>query len=367
MYAWTGDQEKMLFGTLFSVNLAEQLDDTPALVMLYAVMSFLGAVMGLPAMRESYLAMAEARLCGLGDAKAELELHRITAALHLMTGEWGPARLRYDKAMALSRALGNAPLYFFCLLQRATVAYWQADYAAAEADSMDVLTQARRDGFPQYQIWALGTLGAAELRRGAWAAADTWLTQAYELSLSDQARTARIFVAGQRALLALRQEQRDEARRLADQTLTEIRAVAQTGHGALEGYFGVLETYLELLETAPQSDPRGELLSVVKQALPDLHRYARLVPIGAARAALCQGRFEALRGKPGLALTAFRRGLRAAQSHGLPYDEALAHLWIARLARTAAPAAIETPEPRLHLDAAEGILRRCGAVASVPG
>ncbi len=366
MYAWTGEQEKVLLGTLLSVNLAEELDDAPALVMLYAVMGFLGAVLGLPALRERYLAMAEARLGGLRDAKAELELHRITAALHLMTGEWGPARLRYDKAMVLARTLGNSPLYLFCLLQRATVAYWQAEYAAAEADATALLGEAQRDGFPQYEVWALGTLGSVLLRRGAWAQARRQLDAAHALAQLDQAKTARIFVAGQRAWVALQQGERSTAQQLAEAALHEIRATAQTGHGALEGYFGVVTTYLELAADAAPAARRRELLQVVQQALPGLHRYARLVPIGTARAALCQARFAELQGHWPLALKWLRRALRAAQSHGLPYDQALAHLAIGRLASTAALPARERPEPRLHLDAAERLLARCGAVAERP-
>lgn len=368
MYAWTGDQGKMLYSSLLSVNLAEQLDDSAALVMLYAVMGFLGAVMGLPAMRDHYFAIAEARLTRADDPKAELELYRISGALHLMRGQWGSALVLYDKAIAMARTLGNGPLLLFCLLQRATVCYWRADYAEAEADSTAMLKAARRDSFVQYQVWALGTLGASALRRGgelAMATASQALEEAHTLAQRENDMTSRIFVSGLRALCTVRLGDGQLARRLADDALAEIERTAITGHGALEGFLSLLEAYLELAEMRPTADEKSALMQRLQSALPKMGRYARLVPIGTARTLLCEGRLALLQGRPAQALRLFRRSLEAAQTFALPYDEALSHYWLGRLARTDAAPGSVWPDARVHLDAAQRLLQRIGA--TLPG
>jgi tetratricopeptide (TPR) repeat protein len=362
MYAWVGDQTQLLLGALLSVNLAERLDDGQALVMLYAVMGFLGEMMRLPAMRDHYLALAEARLSTVNDVKAEAELYRITAALHVMKGQWGSAQRLYDRAITLSRSLGHQPIYFFNLTQRATVHYWRGDYAAADVDVALLLDEARRDGFPQYQVWALGTVGALALRRGALNEARKALDEGIEIARKEQAIPSQIFIAGLRALTTLRQGDKTNARRMADETRVEIGRTAHTGHGALEGYLSTIETYLELAEAEPSKDTRDELLSIIEKLLPGMHRYARLIPIGGARAALLQARLSALRGKYSAALASLRQSLAVAQQCALPYDEALAHRWLVELAPQGRQTVRSWPDARIHHAAAQQLFARIGAV-----
>ena len=362
MYAWVGDQTQLLLGALLSLNLAEILDDGPSLVMMYAVMGFMGEMLHLPALRDHYLALAEARLSTVNDVKSEAELYRITAALHVMKGQWGSAQRLYDRAITLSRSLGNQPIYFFNLTQRATVHYWRGDYAAADVDVAQLLDEARRDGFPQYQVWALGTVGALALRRDALLEARKALDEGITIARKEQAIPSQIFIAGLRALATLRLGDRNAARRMADETLVDIGRTAHTGHGALEGYLSTLETYLELAESEPSENARKELLSIIAKMLPGTHRYARLIPIGGARAALLDARYQALRGKYDAALKALRQSLAVAQRCDLPYDEALAHRFLAWLAPQGSAKVKMWPDPRVHRAAALQLFTRIGAV-----
>ena len=153
---------------------------------------------------------------------------------------------------------------------------------------------------------------------------------------------------------------------MADETVRDMGRTALTGHGALEGYMSTLEVYLELAEAQSAGAEPEELLSSLSKLLPGMHRYARMVPIGQARAASCEARYSALRGNRAAALKALRRSLNAAQAHDLPYDQALAHLWLARLAPSSTDPKLLWPDARVHYAAARQLFQRIGAADSTP-
>jgi hypothetical protein len=89
----------------------------------------------------------------------------------------------------------------------------------------------------------------------------------------------------------------------------------------------VITVYMGLWEQGPD-DP--ELAQAVQQGCDFLSRFARVFPIGAPQAWLCQGQIHAMAGYRVRARRAWRRALAAAERLAMPYEQGLAHAALGR-------------------------------------
>jgi class 3 adenylate cyclase/tetratricopeptide (TPR) repeat protein len=104
----------------------------------------------------------------------------------------------------------------------------------------------------------------------------------------------------------------------------------------LHGYAGVLEAHLEQwLRMRPTTGDRAARRPAefddLAAAYVRLTRFARLYPAARPRAALFKGRLLIADGRPEAARPILRRALKSANRMGMPYERALAHLWLSEV------------------------------------
>jgi hypothetical protein len=168
---------------------------------------------------------------------------------------------------------------------------------------------------------------------------------------------SKIIATGLLASLHLRAGDLSSALQAAQLTASRIRGSLPTVFSTLSGYAGVAEVYLarwerELHASGPRARSTLTARRAARRAVFDLLTLALSVPIGWPCYQRLRGEALRLDGKQGTATRAFERALLSARQLGMPYDEALAHL---DLARSAAPLSSERTE---HAARAEQMLKR---------
>ncbi len=146
------------------------------------------------------------------------------------------------------------------------------------------------------------------------------------------------------------------ARQAADSVASLLAHASPTICTEFDGYAGLAEVYLGLLEAEEKSQiPSEASKSQARQACRALSQFARVFPMAQPRAALLQGLVEWLDGKPQSAHTVWRKSLAAAEQMAMPYEAGRAHYEIGRHL----PAG--DPNRKLHLTRAREIFSELGA------
>jgi len=193
-------------------------------------------------------------------------------------------------------------------------------------ESLDFFERAYQSGLrsenPQHQVWGLNGKAGILLYQGGEAhaqrAADL-IQQSVPLLVGSTDHTEDIRSYGMQGIAYLRLGHPDLARRSADKGLHFIATTSPTAHDALEGYAGVAETYLHLLEAQPE-DPSLE--ACVRRALRGLSTCANLFPVAKPRLLCYQGWHAWLRGNKKKAAALWKKGLDLAQQLDMAYETA---------------------------------------------
>ncbi|MFN8411376.1 MAG: adenylate/guanylate cyclase domain-containing protein [Anaerolineales bacterium] len=193
-------------------------------------------------------------------------------------------------------------------------------------DSFEYFDRAYQTGVreenPQHQVWGLNGKAGILLYQGEKNHAQeaiTLLKQSIPLLEGSTDHTEDIRAYGMLGIAYLRLEQIDLARQSADKGMHFISTTSPTAHDALEGYAGVTETYLQLLESNPDNK---ELSKLTEKALKSLLKCGQLFPIVMPRYWCYKGWYAILAGKRSNAEIYWQKGLEAAKNLEMEYEEA---------------------------------------------
>ena len=156
------------------------------------------------------------------------------------------------------------------------------------------------------------------------------------------------------ALVKFRLDDPDAARAAAEQAAALMRQTSPLSYLSLPGYAALAEVWLAQWESGRDAAPRS-LKTAARRACQALRGYARVFPVGRARALLWQGLFDWLSGRPYLARQQWQQAIAAAIALGMPYDEALARYQLGR------HLPIDDPARREQLTRASQIFAQLGA------
>ena len=176
---------------------------------------------------------------------------------------------------------------------------------------------------PQHQVWGLNGKAGILLYRGgmdhAHQAVDL-IHASIPLLVGSTDHTEDIRAYGMLGVSHLRLGQPELALQAADKGLHFIASTAPTAHDALEGYAGVAETYLRLLE----ANPRDKVLATkTRKALLGLLKCGNLFHVAMPRYWCYQGWYEWLKGKQRKATVSWGKGLKLAEQLEMKYEAAL--------------------------------------------
>jgi hypothetical protein len=231
--------------------------------------------------------------------------------------------------------LGRGEIEALSLL--AKVHYFRGQFGQARQTHAAALAISQKQGDAAGEHWSVLGLSECALRAGEAPLAELsdWLERAAavqhtrSLALADVIRCH-----GTTALAQLYHDAYERAIEAAAVGARLIQRNTLAGVWTMEGFAGVAETYLVLLEAA-QNDrrrltDRGALAASARNACNAMRTFARIFPIAQPRACLYQGWYNWLAGAPVRANRAWRKSLDTAEQLAMPYEQGRAHYELGR-------------------------------------
>ena len=347
------DQDRAIgvYSALRSLNLAEAEPPSTELARGLVVMCIACGLVPAHRLAEIYRTLTFAVASEITDTATRIWVLQLTGMYDLGIGRWDEARGNLERAVGLSRRLGDWRRWEESSGELARVDYYLGNYEASAARFGEFGEMARRRGHDQAYAWSLHGLTKNLYRLGRFDEALARIDESLALPGEALGGGDSILRGGLLALVRARLGQWSEARRAADETSRLIRLSPPMVAYSLEGYAGVAEAYLALWEAG--QGPRIE--RAAWWGIVRLKRIARVYPVGLPRAWLLGGMADRLAGRPDRALKAWYRSLRASEAMSMPFEQALARLEIGRLLEKSDPAGRE------HLIEASRIFARLGS------
>lgn len=236
------------------------------------------------------------------------------------TARWDRLQQTADQANRAGREGGQQRAQDESQLLRAVAILYQGHHEPALALLQMVYDAARRRDNLETRWWALVMLVELAVRTGDFEAVTPWLEKAERLVERIPHPVEHIRLGVLRSKVAIHDGAVEEALAAADgpRRLTRGRVVYVPW--AVEGYSGLVETYLDLLESGVSD--RGTLLTKARRANRLLFRFAVAFPLARPRRLLVRGRLARAKGRRRLALRCWRRAARRADVLQMPWEAA---------------------------------------------
>ncbi|MBC7870175.1 MAG: protein kinase [Chitinophagaceae bacterium] len=271
--------------------------------------------------------------------------------------QWQEAEAAIEESAQTAKEIGAWRTLADALVFKAERSYFLGDFRGSYAVYEEIGQAAQQSGSRLQALWSTLGFGMTLLRLGQTSEAIDALTSALEiLSTLDQSRS-NVVCLSLLALAYLRQGDAAQAQHYARETERLIREKIKisTSYFLFEGYVGMAEVYLTLLERATSDDEKKSYLEAAEWACQQQQTHARRYPPARARALLHQGWLAQLQGDTKKASDSWKQSLAAAQHCKMPFDEALA--------RTALAGTLSGSDLAYrHLESARALFEESGTV-----
>lgn len=353
LYFYRSESLPLLDVNIRGLNLMERVGSpTPELASLYASLCAISGLVSQHGLAVRYGELAWAAAAQIDDQPAHAWVALATGLYYLGVGGWARAEQLLRQALELFERLGDRRQWEESCSVLAPVYYFQGQLQRAVELRVAAVASARRRGDQQIQIWgAVGEAGCI-LRSGDPEAALARVAQV--LPMLGENEDA-LWALGVAAATAWRSGRHAEALRSANSAARLLGRFQPTAVHVLDGYVGLAEVYLGLWERSPAAGRAPAMRRNLAAAMRGVATFARVFPLGQPGFHRMRGLQAWLRGHRRAAHRHWARSLAAAERLAMPYEQAEAHLAIGRHPRSPADAA--------HLQAAQAILDRIGAVA----
>ncbi len=358
IYYLSNNRSRLVHSLLSTLNLAERDGPSPELARAYANNCLSAALAGIHPLARAYARNGQEIARIVGDISASAWVREATGIYCIGMGQCDKAQLEFAQAIELNSQIGDWQHWGETMAASAQAAYFLGDFQLGFDTWSDFYNRANSRGDDLQKAWGLNGRAEGLLRLGDdghGEIAARLLDESLKLLAHNLDRVSEFGACGLMALAQTRREDWLAARHAADIGMKVAHELgAPTGYYALNGYFGVVRTYLALWENSSATEGL-DLPKLAFQACQVLRRYARIFPVGRPSSAICDGLAFWLRGKHRRAFATWRRGLASAQRKKLPYAEGLLHFELAR------HLSIEHVNRPIHSDAALCQFERLGA------
>ncbi len=358
VYLFLEDPQRVGYAAIRSLNLAEPVGHSPQLARAYAGMSVIVPQLGLHSLAERYRRMALQAAGQVGQPSTTAYV--LLAGSLFLAGEGRQPECKQSLAQAneILAEIGDWNRLAIGLALMGTVYAYEGDFGRRRQVLDELGELAERSGSLQHQIWSLNAFAEHNLVEGgtdALGEAIALLKKSLSTVEVTIGRAEEIYASGMLAAAHLRKGEFEAAFQVAERTVALMRNYPPNTCTQLEGYAGMVETYLSLWETGSLKGEAGKIRQRSKWSLGELRKLARVFPVGRPRAALWQGAYEWLEGNRTRAGGSWQRALAIARDLGMPYEEANCYLQIGRHAEPG------DPSRRDHLRRAEALFAELGA------
>jgi len=322
IFFFASDLPPFLASLLRRLNLTDKIGPSPAMSRTRGAATTVAGLIPLHAIAKRYEASSRKLVDQLGQFEGLAYTMFSISLYNLGIGNFEQAKVDMERAVESVTVLNNRPRMaeVYTVLAQVYQRLFMFD------KSMEYFEKAYQVGLrgenPQHQVWGMNGKAGILLYQGgenhAKEAIDL-LTRSVPMLADSTDHTEDIRAYGMLGIAYLRNDQPDKAREAADIGLGFIATNSPTAHDAMEGYGGVVETYLTLLESDPNSK---ELSKLANKALKGLLKCGNLFPMIMPRYQFCRAWYERIQNKTGTAQKLIEKGLEGARKFKLEYEEA---------------------------------------------
>ena len=329
---YDGQFAPSIYAALRGLNLAERAGLSPELAGAYAATHLAAGF--LPPLARAYRRRAQATAASLGHLPTQGWVAEAQGLHDIGQARWRRALGALGVALAVGDRLGDQRRRAEAIAARCVVYAHQGAFRLALAGCEELQALGLRTGDAQVRSW--GLVGSAQnlLALGEDAPAETLLGAAESLLAENfgGARAEEVWAYALMGRAALRRGAHELARALAGAAAALVGPMPPATLYALGGYEAIAEVYLELLEahSYPQPAGRAPLEAAALRACRGLARFALIFPVARPAALTWEGLRLQLMGRPTAAHSRWKRVVVLARRLGMPYEEARAHLLLAR-------------------------------------
>jgi tetratricopeptide (TPR) repeat protein len=360
-YYWNYEVLPMAALGLMAVNFAERAGYGWSVLRLYGQLGVLAGMARVNPLARIYFRRAQGEGQLVEDPSASAYSLILESMYHLGFGRWAAAASKAGEALRVLLRIGDRGEHELAQVLLGHADYYTGCFGATLARYEEVRQSARGRGHLQHEAWGAYTKARSLIALGRMDEAMRLLLESRKLLSGKRDWLSEIICGGLLAQVHLSRGELPQARQHADAVMGLARQVPVMLFSEVHGYEGAAQAYLALWERESQWSPGWSppVADEARKACARLSSLAARFPMGQPAALRCKGRMHWLSGRAWRARAAWRRSLRLARELGMPYDEALAHL---ELARGSTPG---SPEWQEHLrEALEGF-NRLGCVGHV--
>ncbi|WP_143195948.1 serine/threonine-protein kinase PknK [Archangium sp. Cb G35] len=352
-YYWRYDPMRMVATALLAVNLAERAGRDAEMLRLYGQLGSIVGMGRLHPLARAYFRRAQGEGQLLEDPSATAFGLIVESMYHSCFARWEPAAAKASEAQRVLLRLGDKGEFELSEVLLGHVDYYTGRFEAALARFASIRESAHKRGHFQHEVWSAYTMARSLLVLGRLDEAMPLLREAVGMLKGKHDPLSHIICGGLLGMAYLQREEWERARDEADKVMELARRFPPMLYTESHGYEGAARVYLALWERerVPGQKP-PPVAEEAKRACARLSSFAVRFPLSGAVALRCTGRMHWLLGHQWRARSAWKRSARLAREMGMPYDEAMA--WL-ELARASAPGSPEREEATRQ--AVEGFTR----------
>ena len=317
----------MVSASLLATNLSARSGSQGDLSRSYSMLSVILCVAGAQGFSRRYHELALQAAQSASDLGAEVFAGYTRSVALTGTARFEQASEVGERALALSRSLGNNEDMEMCLCAVGNVSFFTGDIDQAQASFEAVIASATLRSNGLHESWGHYAVARGMIVRGQFGLAEPPLRRALLLLERNSEEVSKLICHGLLAELLLATGRHDQALEEARRALQLIRSGPPTVLTERDGYAGAASVLLALWERARSG--RLPLSPQLKQdaleADKAMSRFAGTFAIGKPRAALIRGRRLWLQEKTVMAQRVWQDGLEDASRLEMPIESALLH------------------------------------------
>lgn len=327
-YFFNDDSLGLVHAALSAINLAERGggDDLP-IAEIYAQLGYASGLARLGGVARGYFAQARAVAHRTKDSGGLIKTLNTEAAFAIGIGDWEEVRKTGAEALALAREIRNPQDAEDALTIIGHAEFATGNYKRARELAVELRDSARNRANAQHEAWGIYTVARVALYEGDLPAAVADFTRAMEMLAQMSDRASLILCGGMQASALAQAGDVARARAAAEACVAAIAGKTPPVFSITEGLVGLADAYLSLWKRT-----RDTAYAVpAREAIAELARLARLLPIAAPPSEIRLGIYHQLAGQRRRAMRALRAGLTGAERLGTPHDQSVARAALATL------------------------------------
>ncbi|QRN97848.1 AAA family ATPase [Archangium violaceum] len=344
-YYFTQDMLAMSASAIRAVNLAERAGRRGEVRRQYAQLGYMAGLARMHPLARRYFRLAREGGSSAGELAGIATALWYEASYELTFARWSHAAQRADEAIQLLARLGSQGDLQIARTLRAHTDYYTGHFEASLPRFEEIRDSGRKWSNMQYEAWGEYSLARSLIPLGRLEEAVTRLQEARTLLARQADRASDIICHGLLATAHLYRGELEPARRMAEEVMRLTQGAQPTAFTEGKGYEGAALVLLAAWEDSQRgtSGVEATLAQQARESVARLEQCARMFPFVRPAALRCSGLMHWLSGRAERARSSWRESIASAHELGMPYDEALARI---ELARAGEPG---TPEREAHL------------------